>query len=66
MGFSKKEKVVTDKTGMTFRQKCMLALPGPASVLGSIMIHNVLIKYYTDIIGLDAKYIGWIYVIYNI
>lgn len=54
------------KSKMSFKQKCLLALPGPASVLGSIMIHNVLIKYYTDIIGLDAKYIGWIYLIYNI
>ncbi len=30
------------------------------------MIHNTLMKYYTDIIGIDAKYIGWIYLIYNI
>lgn len=59
-------KLKSNNGGLSFKQKCLLALPGPASVLGSIMIHNVLIKYYTDIIGLDAKYIGWIYVVFNI
>lgn len=51
---------------MSFGQKFTLALPGPAAVLGSIMIHNTLMKYYTDIIGIDPIYIGWIYFIYNI
>ncbi|MCQ2506084.1 MAG: MFS transporter [Lachnospiraceae bacterium] len=43
-----------------------LALPGPAGNLGSILIHNVLLKYYTDVLGVEAKYIGWILIIYNI
>jgi len=54
------------KNGLSFREKLTLALPGPASVIGPIIIHNALIKFYTDIIGIDAKYIGWIYLIYNI
>lgn len=54
------------KGGLTFKEKLTLALPGPASVIGPIIIHNALIKFYTDIIGIDAKYIGWIYLIYNI
>lgn len=54
------------KGGLSFRQKFTLALPGPAAVLGSILIHNVLIKYYTDIIGINPVYIGWVYFIYNI
>lgn len=52
--------------GLTLKQKLFIALPGPASVLGSIIIHNTLMKYYTDIIGIDPVYIGWIYFIYNI
>ncbi len=51
---------------LTFREKLTLALPGPASVIGPIIIHNTLMKFYTDIIGLDAKFYGWIYLIYNI
>lgn len=51
---------------LTFREKLTLALPGPASVIGPIIIHNAMIKFYTDIIGMDAKYVGWIYIIYNI
>lgn len=51
---------------LTFMEKLTLALPGPASVVGEIVIHNALMKFYTDIIGIDPRYIGWIYVIYNI
>lgn len=54
------------KSGLSFREKLTLALPGPASVIGPIIIHNALIKFYTDIIGIDPKYIGWIYLFYNI
>ena len=53
-------------TRLTFKEKLTLALPGPASVIGPIIIHNTLMKFYTDIIGLDAKFYGWIYLIYNI
>ena len=51
---------------LSFREKLTLALPGPASVIGPIIIHNTLMKFYTDIIGLDAKFYGWIYLIYSI
>jgi len=54
------------KEGLSFREKLTLSLPGPASVIGPIIIHNALIKFYTDIIGIDPKFIGWIYLIYNI
>lgn len=51
---------------MKAKEKWALALPGPVANLGNILIHNVLMKYYTDVIGIDAKFIGWIYLIYNI
>ena len=51
---------------LSFKDKLVLALPGPASVIGPIIIHNALMKFYTDLIGLDAKYYGWIYLIYSI
>lgn len=54
------------KSKLSFKEKLTLALPGPASVIGPIIIHNTMIKFYTDIIGIDAKYVGWIYIIYNI
>lgn len=53
-------------TGITFKGKLALALPGPASVIGPIIIHNTLMKFYTDIIGLDAKFYGLIYLLYSI
>lgn len=54
------------KSKLSFKEKLTLALPGPASVIGPIIIHNTMIKFYTDIIGMDPKYVGWIYIIYNI
>lgn len=56
----------TTGSALSFREKFALALPGPASVIGPIIIHNTLIKYYTDIIGINPAYIGWLYLIYNI
>ena len=61
-GSAKKNK----KSLLSFKQKLVLALPGPASVIGPIIIHNTLMKFYTDIIGLDAKFYGWIYLLYSI
>lgn len=52
--------------GLTVSEKWRIALPGPVLSIGGVLIHNVFIKLYTDVIGLDAKYVGWIYVIYNI
>lgn len=52
--------------GLTFAEKLSLALPGPALSLGGVLIHNVFIKYYTDIVGLESKYVAIVYVIYNI
>lgn len=54
------------KGGLSFKEKLTLALPGPASVIGPIIIHNALIKYYTDIININPVYIGWIYFVYNL
>lgn len=48
------------------RQKFFLALPMPASSLSGVLIHNVYIKLYTDLIGLELKYVGLVYLIYNI
>lgn len=52
--------------GLTFAEKLRLALPGPALALGGVLIHNVFIKYYTDIVGLESKYVAMVYVLYNI
>ncbi len=56
----------SSNSALSFREKLFIALPGPASVMGQIVIHNVLMKFYTDIIGLDAKFYGLIYLIYSI
>jgi len=54
------------RTGITLGQKWLLALPGPAMSLSSVLIHNVYIKMYTDVIGLDPMYVGLIYFWFNL
>ena len=51
---------------LKFKQKALLATPIPASWVSSVIIHNVYIEFYTDVIGLEPKYIGWVYLIFNV
>ncbi len=51
---------------LSFKQKALLATPLPAVWMSSVIIHNVYVKFYTDVIGLDPKYIGWVYLVFNI
>lgn len=51
---------------LTGKQKFLLSLPVPAASLSSVLIHNVYIKLYTDIIGLEPVWVGLVYLIYNI
>lgn len=52
--------------GLSFKQKFILCLPAQGLSLSNVLIHNVYIKMYTDIIGLQPKYVSWIYFIFNI
>ena len=51
---------------ITKLQKFLLAFPSMPGTLSSVLIHNAFIKYYTDMIGLDPKYVGVIYLIFGI
>jgi len=51
---------------LTFRQKALLSTPLPATWMSSVVIHNVYVKFYTDVIGLDPAYVGWVYLAFNI
>lgn len=51
---------------MPWRRRLLLATPLPAAWMSSVVIHNVYVKFYTDVVGLDPKYIGWVYLIFNI
>lgn len=51
---------------LTFKQKALLATPLPASWMSTVIIHNVYVKFYTDVIGLDPKYVGWVYLAFNL
>ena len=51
---------------LSFKQKALLATPLPAVWMSSVIIHNVYVKFYTDVIGLDPRYIGWVYLVFNI
>ncbi len=60
--FERKEK----KGQISRKEKFFLAMPIPAASLSSVLIHNVYIKLYTDLIGLQPVYVGLVYLIYNI
>ncbi|NHB85503.1 hypothetical protein G7085_15180 [Tessaracoccus sp. HDW20] len=48
------------------RQKLLLATPLPATWMSNVIIHNVYIKFYTDVIGLSPQYVGWVYLVFNL
>jgi glycoside/pentoside/hexuronide:cation symporter, GPH family len=52
--------------GISNRAKFFLALPNMPAAVGNVLIHNAYIKYYSDVIGLDVKLVGWIYLIFGI
>lgn len=54
------------KEGLSLKEKFFLALPAPAACLSSVMIHNVYIKLYTDVIKLDPMYVAMVYFWFNI
>ncbi|WP_139417233.1 MFS transporter [Agromyces laixinhei] len=51
---------------LSFRQKALLSTPLPATWMSTVIIHNVYVKFYTDVIGLDPQYVGWVYLAFNI
>lgn len=54
------------KEGLSFSEKLVLCLPAQALSLSSVLIHNVYIKFYTDLIGLKPTYVSLIYFIFNV
>lgn len=48
------------------RAKFFLAFPAMPVTVGNVLIHNAYIKYYSDVIGLDIKFVGYIYLIFGI
>lgn len=54
------------KYDLTFKEKMIIALPKQGYTLSNVIIHNVYIKYFTDIIGLKPSYVATIYMIFNI
>lgn len=53
-------------SGLSFTQKLKISLPAPILSVSQVIIHQVYIKYYTDVIGLSAGLVGLVYLIYNI
>lgn len=51
---------------MPLRRRLLLATPLPAAWMSSVIIHNVYVKFYTDIVGLDSAYVGWVYFFFNV
>lgn len=51
---------------LSFKQKLLLATPLPATWMSNVIIHNVYVKFYTDVIGLSPEYVGWVYLIFNL
>ncbi|SEN49270.1 MFS transporter [Paenibacillus sp. OV219] len=51
---------------LTGWQKFFLSFPTMPGNLSVVLIHNAFLKYYTDIIGLNPKFVGLIYAIFGI
>lgn len=51
---------------LPMKRRFLLAMPLPAAWMSHVIIHNVYVKFYTDVIGLDTKYVGWVYFFFNI
>ncbi|GAA3881076.1 MFS transporter [Tessaracoccus defluvii] len=51
---------------LPFKHKLLLATPLPATWMSNVIIHNVYIKFYTDVIGLSPEYVGWVYLAFNL
>ncbi|TAH74729.1 MAG: MFS transporter [Anaerolineaceae bacterium] len=66
MGMPMKTAVSYSKGELTRLGKFFLAFPVMPSNLGNVLIHNAFLKYYTDIIGLDPKFVGLLYMIFGI
>ncbi|MDD5371307.1 MAG: MFS transporter [Anaerolineaceae bacterium] len=50
----------------SFKERFFLALPGSGVMLTQTLITALFMKYYTDIIGLNIFYTGFIFLLYNI
>ena len=48
------------------RAKFFLAFPTMPVAISNVLIHNAYIKYYSDVIGLDVSFVGWIYLVFGI
>ncbi len=62
-GFWNKQKV---SGYITNKQKFQLAFPQMPLAISNGLIHSAYIKFYTDIIGLDIKYVGIIWLLFGI
>src|SRR5699024_6630850 len=51
---------------MPLKRRLLLPTPLPAAWMSQVIIHNVYVKFYTDIVGLDTRYVGWVYLFFNI
>ncbi|MBP3966232.1 MFS transporter [Paenibacillus lignilyticus] len=51
---------------LTGWQKFMISFPTMPGNLSNVLIHNAFLKYYTDIVGLNPKFIGILYAIFGI
>lgn len=51
---------------ITTKQKFQLAFPQMPLAISNGLIHSAYIKFYTDIIGLDIKYVGIIWMLFSI
>lgn len=51
---------------ITFKEKIFLAFPSMPVSLSNVLIHNAFLKYYTDMVGMDVRLAGLVYLIFGI
>ncbi len=55
-----------EKGRLTFWQKFWLSLPTMPANLSGVLIYNAFLKYYTDVVGMDPKLVGLVYLVFGI
>lgn len=54
------------KSGLTFVQKIQFFIASGGRSIISGLVNSAFVKYYTDFLGLDPKYMGWVWLAFTI
>jgi MFS family permease len=57
---------ITKESGLTFVQKIQFFIASGGRSIISGLVNSAFVKYYTDFLGLDPKYMGWVWLAFTV